>query len=305
MTSGPGKPGKAPLLVTGLIGLVLALGACDSKAPGEDAVATVDGYEITLAELNHELAESGMPDTQDPATRQAALQAIINRKLLAAMAEESELDRTPDFILREQRMRDVVLADAAVRSLAPQEGRSSLDEVDAFLDTNLGQGRERTVYAVEGLRFARPRQAEVMDRLVAASSLEEIRRVLRDEDIESSGGTLAWDSATLPTDLVRRLNQLPDGEPFLMPEGNGIVAGVIREKRTMPLDPAQSRIIAESAVAQQTARTRVMDWLEQARHSATIQYGEGYAPAEPAAAEDSADAPADAPAPEAAEAEAT
>ena len=57
-----------------------------------------------------------------------------------------------------------------------------------------------------------------------------------------------------------------------------MVAGVIREKRNVPLDANQSRDLAENAVAQQTVRTRVTDWLEQARHNATINYGEGFEP---------------------------
>lgn len=262
----------------GLAGALLSLAACNGKEPGEDSVATVDGYEITVAELNHELTESGVQNLEDPATRQAALQAIINRKLLVAMAEEGELGRTPDFVLKEQRLRDVLLADAAVQSLAPEGSRSSDDDIDAYLQTNLAGGRERIVYAIEGVQFARPSSPQVMDRLGAANTFEEITGILRDAEIEARGGRLAWDSATMPTELVRQLNALPDGEPFLIPEGNGVVAGVIREKRRMPLDPAQSRMMAEAAVAQQTVRTRVNDWLEQARHSAEIRYGKGFAP---------------------------
>ncbi len=260
-----------------LTGLALALGACGDKAPGEDAVAVVDGYEITSAELNHELAEGGVQDAENPSVRQAALEAIINRKLLAGMASEGELDRTPDFILKEQRMRDVLLADAAVQSLSPAGGRANGEEVDAYIATNLSNGTARTAYAIQALQFNRPRQAEVMDRLEAAATFDAVQQVLEQADVEVRGGNLTWDSATMPTDLVRQIEQLGEGEPFIIPEGNSMVAGVVRAKRTLPLDRAQARTIAEAAVSQQTVRTRVVDWLEQARHSAEIQYGEGFA----------------------------
>ena len=262
----------------GVSAVLLSLAACGGKEPGEDSVAVVDGYEITIAELNQELAESGVQDVQDPAARQAALQAIINRKLLVAMAEENELDRTPDYVLKEQRMRDVLLADAAVQSLAPEASRTNDDDIDAYLQTNLSGGRERTVYAIEGVQFSRPKKPEVMDLLGAANNFEQLVGILRANDIQMQGGQLAWDSANMPTELVRQLNALPDGEPFLIPEGDGVVAGVIREKRRLPLNPQQSRSIAEAAVAQQTVRTRVNNWLEQARHSAEIRYGEGFDP---------------------------
>jgi len=265
-------------MLASLACLTFLLSACDEQAPGEDTAATVGGYEITLSELNQELAQSGVQDTENPAIRKAALEAIINRKLLAQMAQENELDRTPDYILKEQRMRDVLLAEAAVQSLSPQSGRSGNADVDAFLETNLSQGSARTVYAIEGLQFARPRQAAILAQLGAAASFEEVQRVLADADIASRGGNLTWDSATMPTDLVKQLAALPNGEPFLIPQGDGMVAGVIRDKRVLPLEPAQARAIAEAAVSQQTVRTRIMDWLEQARHGAEIEYGEGFAP---------------------------
>jgi len=267
-----------PLLLPGLAGLCLALAACGSKEPGEDSVATVDGYEITNSEIDHELAERGAADSQNPAVRRAALEAIINRKLLTAMAEENELDRTPDYILREQRMRELLLSQAAIESLSPQGARSDPEDVQDFLQNNLAQGRERTMFLVDGLQFPTPRDARVVDRLQAAKTIEQIRTVLSGEGIEAQSAQLTWDSAAMPSDLVRQINSLPASEPFLIPQDNLMVAGVVRDKRSVQLTAEQSRTLAESAVAQQTVRKRINDWLEQARFSAEIQYAEGSSP---------------------------
>ena len=272
------------LLIPGLAGAMLTLAACNGKKPGEDSVATVDGYEITLPELKQELSESGVQDTDDPVARRAALQAIINRKLLSQLAEKNELDRTPDYILKEQRMHDVLLADAAVKSLAPESSRSNKQQIDAFLNDNLGGGTARTLYAVDALQFQRPSKPEIMNKLQTSKSLEEIVQILRDAKIQPQAGRLTWDSANMPTELVSQINKLPGSEPFLIPEGNGIVAGVIRDRRQVPIDPKQARALAQAAVSQQTIRTRVTDWLQQSRNSAKINYSEGYAPtASPAA----------------------
>lgn len=264
------------LLFPGLAGMLLALAACGDKQPGEDAVATVNGYEITNAELNNEMAASGVTETADENARRAALQAIINRKLLSDMAAENDLDKTPEFILNQQRMREALLAEAAIRSLAPEGSRARREDVDNYVKNNLAGGR--TIYAIQGLQFPTPSKPGVMDKLGAAHSFEEVQAVLRDNGIEAQSGQMTWDSAAMPSELVQRINALPDGEPFIIPQANGMVAGVIREKRNVPLDANQSRDLAENAVAQQTVRTRVSDWLEQARHNATINYSDGYAP---------------------------
>ena len=279
-----------PLLLPGLVGLCLALAACGSKEPGEDSVATVNGYEITNSELDHELAERGAAGSQDPAVRKSALEAIINRKLMAAMAEENELDRTPDYILKEQRMRELLLAQAAVDSLSPQGARSDPAEVQDFLQNNLAQGRARTMFLVDGLQFPLPRDARVVDRLEGAKTFEQLRAVLNAENIDAQTARLTWDSAAMPSDLVRQINSLPAGEPFLIPQDNLMVAGVVRDKRSVDLTPEQSRTLAQSAVAQQTVRKRVNDWLEQARFSAEIQYADGTSPEATPAEGEAADA---------------
>src|SRR4029079_16187186 len=86
-----------------------ALCACDSggkpvtagSEPTGQVVATVNGQEITLRELNAELGAA--PPPIDPkaakAAEQAALRSIIGRKVLAGAAREQGLDKTPDFAL--------------------------------------------------------------------------------------------------------------------------------------------------------------------------------------------------------------
>ena len=85
----------------------LALTACDlgkakeAKAPAGQVVATVDGEEITARELRAELQGMSFPSPQArKSAEQAALQSIIDRKLLAKAAEEAKLDETPDFALQ-------------------------------------------------------------------------------------------------------------------------------------------------------------------------------------------------------------
>ena len=88
----------------------LALAGCRlpwvsaGKAPTGQVVATVGGEEITVRELNAELAGVNLPD---PKTRklaeQAALRNIIARTILAKAAVDQGVDKTPDFALQKQR----------------------------------------------------------------------------------------------------------------------------------------------------------------------------------------------------------
>ncbi|MBC7285130.1 hypothetical protein [Hoeflea sp.] len=255
--------------------LLLSVGACGGKEPGEDAVATVNGYEITASELNNELIARGADDLQDPATRRGALEAIINRKLLVALAQERELDQTPDFILAEQRSRELLLADAAARQLGSFNQMLDERKVSEFVRSI---GSERFFYQVEGLRAPALTDPRLIRAIEQAVTFDEVRQALKAAEVEVQPADVAWDSAGLPAELVRQLNALPDDKPFVISQDNGIFAGVIRRKQRQVLSPEQARQLAEAAVGQESAMRTLNEWLGAARSSAEINYREGYGP---------------------------
>ena len=83
-------------------------------------------------------------------------------------------------------------------------------------------------------------------------------------------------------ELYGQVSGLPEGEPFLIPMGEGMMAGVVVQTRRMSMSPEETRALAASAVTQRTALERVQNWLTNARYSAEINYGEGFAPADDA-----------------------
>ena len=92
------------------IGAVL-LGGCQKEATGQVA-AVVNGEEITLQEINAELAQLQVPEGVDRAqVQQAALQRIVDRRLLAQAAKEDGLDATPEFLVRHRQLEDALLCD--------------------------------------------------------------------------------------------------------------------------------------------------------------------------------------------------
>ena len=75
---------------------LLALSGCKREATGQVA-AVVNGDEITLAELNQEIAEARIPPSADKkAVQQAALQKIVDRRLITQVAKEDGIDKQPE-----------------------------------------------------------------------------------------------------------------------------------------------------------------------------------------------------------------
>ena len=75
----------------------IALSGCGmiggDKAPKGQVVATVNGEEITVTELNRELAGAAPANPAErKAAEQAALESIITRKLVAQASKDQNLD---------------------------------------------------------------------------------------------------------------------------------------------------------------------------------------------------------------------
>lgn len=117
----------------------LLIGACDRAPPTGQVVATVNGVEITLAELNAEGRARQWTIGTDRAQRDVALADLIKRKLLVQAATASGVQRTPDFILAERRLREVLLAQYLLDTeLAEQSRRPGADTDPAAADRLLG-----------------------------------------------------------------------------------------------------------------------------------------------------------------------
>src|SRR5579875_1248809 len=105
---------------------LLLLGGCGGKKGAESldkgqVVATVDGKDITTGELNAELMGVNVPQGErGKAIQQAALQQIVNRTILADLARDRGLDKTPMYLLQVRRGEDSLLVQMLQRQLASQ-----------------------------------------------------------------------------------------------------------------------------------------------------------------------------------------
>lgn len=262
---------KAPLV--GL--LLVTIAACNGKQPGADAVATVNGYEITATELNNELATLGAQNVQDPELRKKALDELISRKLLVALAEERELDQTPNYILNEQRMRELLLADAAVGFLATLNPAVDERKIDAAVDAS---GGVRTIYQVEGLQFQPVDDASILPAIDKASSMDQVRQILTSANVTTKPASSSWDSVAMPPQLVRQLETVPSGKPFVLSSPNGVFAGVVVGEQRQSLDAEQNRRLAETVASQTTTKETVANWLKEAKAKAEVIYSKEMTP---------------------------
>jgi peptidyl-prolyl cis-trans isomerase C len=261
-----------------LVAGTITLGACEKEATGQ-VVAVVNGEEITLQEINAELGQTQIPEGTDRQELQrAALQRIVERRLLAQAARREGVDETPDFLIRRRQLEDALL----VQLLSQQAQRTTsvpdAAAIDDFMKDNPAVFAGRTMFAVERIQFPVPTDPTRLQALESDRSMDAVAARLRQMGIEFTRDQAQLDSAQLGQDRVNRILALPEGVPFVIPEGGGITVAVIRGSSPAPVGDEQARPAAVQLIRNRALSDTIRRRLETERAAANIKYQDGFAP---------------------------
>ncbi len=290
---------RAMALATALSLLLVACGdkkdGGSASAPTGQVVAKFDGTDITLLEVNAELAGAQIPPNMSRRDAEiAALQQIINRRALMAVARERKLDQSPQFKLQERRASEQLLVRALASDIAAKVPAPTREDVDKFIAENPDLFEQRKIWEVEQIRFARPPEVEKLP-LATVKTLDGVEQVLREAGIEYQRGPARLDALGANPEFVKAIAKLlaeKPGELFMFPQPvqGGQIMLVNKVERTIvqPFTGERARSAATELLrnlrVQEALAKEVEAQVKAARERVTYQ--EGYAPKEKAATPD-------------------
>jgi peptidyl-prolyl cis-trans isomerase C len=270
---------RAALLA--LSALSLATSACDKKATGQ-TVAVVNGEEISAGELNQQIAQLNLPPNADKKAVQAqVLQTLVNRTLMAQKARESGIDKSPEFISRQRLLEQELLISMAQQRQNDSARLPDQRQIDQFIASNPGMFGQRQVLKLDQVAFPMLSSQTQLDRLKNDHSLKALTTSLTSMGVKFQRGQGNLDTATVPPAVLKQLNALPPGEPFVVPQNGQMIASAIVSRETVPMPAEQSRRLALETMKRQNASKSIEDQVKALRASAKIEYQPGYeAPAQ-------------------------
>jgi len=256
------------------------LAGCHRGAPDGQVAATVNGEEVTLQELNTELQASNVPQGMDKkVAQQQALQHIIDRKLLLSAARDKKIDKSPEFQAQKQRADEMLLAQAYAKQQLNAVPVPTDGDIQKFMTEHSNAFANREVLQLDQLRFRpRPGDAEKLSIIKADHSLDAVAAHLTGLGIKFDRVKAGLDTAQVPTEVIKQLNNLPPGEPFMLPGNGMLTVNVLVGHQSVPTDPVQARQGAVGAWRQQQFTKLIGDQLKAMKDSAKITYQNGFAP---------------------------
>ena len=265
------------------IALVLGLGAsslsgCKREATGQ-VIAVVNGEEITRQELNAKLQNANLPqDVDKNAIQQAALQQIVERKLLAKVARDAGVDKSGDYILQRQEMEEMLL----IQLLGKQTDKTikvpTIAESDKYIASHPWMFANRAILNMDRIQFAAKPDDQAVKALIPLHSMQDVAAKLNEMHVPFRRGTSQVDTALVPPQVLDRLMALPKGEPLGVPEAGIMNLSTIIDSKPAPLTGDEARPIAAKAMRAETMNAAFRAKLDEAKKAAKITYQNGFAP---------------------------
>lgn len=260
-----------------LIG-ALALSGC-AKEPKGRIIAVVNGEEITIDELMSEMKDIPAPPGIDPKRlRNAMLQDLIDRKLMAQRAREEGIDKTPAFAVQKERDTDGLLAGILGHNIAQTVPLPEERDVKNYIASHPLQFAQRKRLIFEQLQFEAPKDRRKLDGLRDAHSLDAAAAALQAAGIVFVRNRSAIDTGETNPAMMASLQQVPPGEPILLPQGNTLVVGVIAGSEPMAVPEDSQKIAAARAVRAAALLRESQAQTGAARSKAKIEYEPGFEP---------------------------
>ena len=235
--SSPSTPKR--VLCAALVLVAATLAACGDKPkeskPGQ-ALASVNGEEITVLQLNEELQRAGVSAAQQQQASKQLLQALIDRQLLESEAEKEKLDRDPKVMQAIERAKSLIVAQAYMQKRVGNVARPTPAEVEEYFNKNPQFFSNRKQFNMNELIISSSDLTpELRTAIDGAKSLEEVAVLFDSRKVKYGRAQVTRSTADLNPQLSQKLLGMEKGQLFIVKEGERAMVISIAEIKDAPV----------------------------------------------------------------------
>jgi EpsD family peptidyl-prolyl cis-trans isomerase len=258
--------------------LAFVVSSCQRKAEGQ-TVAVINNEEITAADLNAELASENLPaSSATKEARAAALQLLVNRRLLEQQARSEGIDKSPEFLNRERRADEQLLIGMLVSRQVNTAQVPTPDQISKFEADHPGVFSKREIWTLQQVIYPLPKNEALKAKIDAANTLDEVTQALNAAGVQFTTATRQVDSAMIPPNNYAQIMTLKPGEPFIANGPEKAVASVITARQAAPLPEDKARQIALDGIRRDQVNKFISDRVKSLKAKAKIEYQPGFGP---------------------------
>lgn len=222
---------------------VVSCGQQNNAQYSSQVVAMVNSDEITVHQLNYELAQKGLKLGENVSEiTPGILDGLIDRQLLVQKAIDLKLDRKPDVLRAIENAKSKILAQAYLIKLSDTLDMPSDEEIKQYYDENPGIFAARRIYKYEQLTVLTGKELPGIEKKIQeVSSLGDLTAWLKEIDIEFKMRTFTRPAEKLPAEMVSRMMSMHTGQGALIKTRTGYIIIRLLEFKDAPISLAKAR----------------------------------------------------------------
>jgi EpsD family peptidyl-prolyl cis-trans isomerase len=251
------------------------LSACGEKGSPKSgqALARVDGEEITISQLNEELQRAGVQPSQQEVASKQLLSNLVDRQLVLNAASKEKLERDPKVVQAVERAKALIIAQAYLQKRAGAPAAPTAAQVADYFEKNPQFFSQRKQFDMHQALIT---TAALDDKLKAvidkATSLEQVTAWMDANKFSYTRNQVSRSSSDLPPELSARLLAMKPGQLFIVREGERSVLSQVTEVKDAPVSLAQATPQIQQFLVNQKSKQVADAELTKLRAAAKIDY---------------------------------
>jgi EpsD family peptidyl-prolyl cis-trans isomerase len=264
------------ILTAGVILLTVAgLAACggDKQKKVGQALASVNGEEITALQLNEELQRAGVPAAQQEAASKQLLEALIDRQVVENVALKEKIDRDPKVMQAVERAKALIISQAYMQKKLSGMAPPSKAEVEDYFNKHPELFSNRKQFDMRQLLISSKDMNDALKQVIDKSkSLDEVAAWMESNKIGFARAQVSRTTTDLAPELVAKLQSMPKGQLFIINEGERAMLMTIVDIKDVPVKLAAAAPQIEQYLVNTRAKDAAKQEMERLRAAAKIEY---------------------------------
>ncbi len=265
----------------------VSISACGGGQPKGQVVAKVGKEEVTVLDLQGAMAGIQAPNaTVRKAADQQALNAIIQRKILAQAARKQKLDKTPEFARQQEQLTETLLVRDWQERLIRAVPTPSAEEAQQFIAQHPDIYGARKRFTVDVVRFIAPNDPLLPKAIQPLHTLDEVRALLTERKIPFANASNQIDALIVDPRFTDQLLKMKPDDIFIAPQANNVM--IVGHVTGVRVDPVGNDIAVRHAT-EYLRRSRVQQAVQRqfgsvvAQGMKEVSYAKAYEPPKPPA----------------------
>ncbi len=269
-------------LLCGALLLVASMGlsACSKEKGGGQSLARVNGEDITMLQVNDELAHANVPADQQQDASKKILESLIDRQVIIDEATREKIDRSPGVLQAIARDKAQIIEQAYVEKVLSKVDKPTTAEMSDYFHNHpeiFGNGK---LYHMNSLLIAgKDMDDKLKAEMASAKSLDEIATWMTSHNVHFARGVASRTTMNMPPEMAARLMSMHAGQMFVVNEGGNSMIISIADIKDNPIAFEDAAPAIEQYFKIKNTKDVVDAEIKHLRSLAKIEYLNGSAPA--------------------------